>query len=135
MEKNRKIMKYLKVSYITFCAIVFFTSCSVFKTSMTPTELYATLPTLTKSKFLREEEAQNMGCTCLSKNRNYTAPMGLTVKEDLRNGAKGIDEWVSLDKGNAFVVKNYKWMTVAVNTKNGSTATQLYIEFDTYKCR
>ena len=59
----------------------------------------------------------------------------MTVKDDLRNGAKGIDEWVSLDKGNAYVVKNYKWMTVGYDSKNGSTATQLYIEFDTYSCR
>jgi hypothetical protein len=65
----------------------------------------------------------------------YTAPMGLSVKEDLRNGAKGIDEWVSLDKGNAYVVKNYKWMTVGYNSKYSSTATQLYIEFDTYNCK
>jgi len=61
--------------------------------------------------------------------------MGLSVKEDLRNGAKGIDEWVSLDKGNAYVVKNYKWMTVGYNSKYSSTATQLYIEFDTYSCK
>ena len=90
---------------------------------------------MTKSKFLKEEETQKMGCTCLTKNRNYTAPMGLSVKEDLRNGAKGIDEWVSLDKGNAYVIKNYKWMTVGYNSKYSSTATQLYIEFDTYSCK
>ena len=128
-------MKYLKISYITFCTIVLFTSCSVFETSMTPTELYNTLPSMTKSKFLKEEEIQKLGCTCLTKNRNYTAPMGLTVKDDLRNGAKGIDEWVTLDKGNAYFVKNYKWMTVGYDSKNGSTATQLYIEFDSYSCR
>lgn len=134
-QNSRLIMKYFKILYITFCTIVLFISCSVFKTSMTPTELYTTLPTMTKSKFLKEDEIQNLGCTCLTKNRSYTAPMGLTVKDDLRNGAKGIDEWVSLDKGNAYVVKNYKWMTVDYDSKNGSTATQLYIEFDTYSCR
>ena len=90
---------------------------------------------MTKSKFLKEAEIQELGCTCLTKNRNYTAPMGLTVKDDLRNGAKGIDEWVSLDEGNAYIVKNYKWMTVGYDSKNGLTATQLFIEFDTYSCR
>jgi hypothetical protein len=134
--QNRKlIMKFFKIRYTTFCTSVLFISCSVFKTSMTPTELYTTLPTMTKSKFLKEDEIQIFDCTCLKKNRNYTAPMGLTVKNDLRYGAKGIDEWVSLDKGNAYVVKNYKWMTVGYDSKNASTATQLYIEFDTYNCR
>lgn len=128
-------MKYFKILCITFCTIVLGISCSVFKTSMSPSELYNTLPTMTKSKLLKEEEIQKLGCTCLKKNRNYTAPMGFSVKSDLRNAAKGIDEWVSLDKGNSYVVKNYKWMTVGYDSKNGSTATQLYIEFDSYICR
>ncbi len=128
-------MKYLLILYITICSIVIFTSCSVFKTSMTPKEVYNTLPKMTKSKFLKEDEIQKLNCTCLTKNRNYTAPLGLTVKEDLRNGAKGIDEWVTLDKGNAYVVKNYSWMTVGYGSKYGTTATQLYIEFDIYICR
>ena len=61
--------------------------------------------------------------------------MGFTVKDDLKNGAKGIDEWVLLDNGNAYLIKNYKWMTVGYNPNNGSIATQLYIEFDTYSCK
>lgn len=55
--------------------------------------------------------------------------MGLSTKGDLKYAAKGIDEWVKLDGGNAYVLKNYKWVTV---DHNGST--QLTIEFDTMLC-
>ena len=100
---------------------------------MSPSEVNTILPTLTKSKFLSPTEAKNNikngRCKYLIKGRSYTAPIGLTVKDDLKNGAKGIDEWVELDGGNAYVLRNYKWITVG---KNGST--QLYIEFDTMSC-
>ena len=128
-------MKFLYKSLVVISSILLFASCSAFKTSMTPTELYATLPAMTTTKFLQEAEVQKLGCTCLTKNRNYTAPMGLTVKHDLKNAAKGIDEWVQIDKGNAYVLKNYKWITVNYDAKTGSTATQLYVEFDTYSCK
>jgi len=49
--------------------------------------------------------------------------------DDLIYGAKGIDEWVKLDGGNAYVLTNYKWVTVG-----NQGATQLYLEFDTLKC-
>lgn len=128
-------MSYFNKLIVSLLSILLFASCSAFKTSMSPSELYAVLPTLSTTKFLQEADAQKLGCTCLTKNRNYTAPMGLTVKHDLKNAAKGIDEWVQIDKGNAYVVKNYKWVTVGYDMKNGSTATQLYIEFDTYSCK
>ena len=128
-------MKYNKTYSFLLGTIIFLISCSVFKTSMTPTELYDSLPTMTKSKFLKREEIQDTKCICLTKNRSYIAPMGLTVKDDLRNGAKGIDEWVTLDMGNAYFITNYKWMTVGYDSKNGLTATQLLIEFDTYACK
>lgn len=128
-------MNYFKTKYFAVAVLLLITGCEIFKTSMTPAELYNTLPTMTKSKFLKADDIIQLECTCLTKNRNYTAPMGLTVKDDLNNGAKGIDEWVQLDNGNAYLVKNYKWMTVGYDPKNSSTATQLYIEFDTYKCK
>ena len=131
----KNIDKNMNKAVFTICIILFFTACSVFKTSMTPLEFYNTLPTMTKSKFLKEIEVPELDCKCLIKNRNYTAPIGITVKGDLKNGAKGIDEWVLLDNGNAYLIKNYKWMTVGYNPNNGSTATQLYIEFDTYSCK
>ena len=102
---------------------------------MSPTEVHNTLPTYTKTTFLIAAQAQNSNCICLTKNRSYTAPIGMTVKDDLRNGARGIDEWVTLDGGNAYVLKNFQWITVGYNPQNGTSATQLYIEFDTYICK
>jgi hypothetical protein len=117
--------------YITvIVTMLCITSCA---TSMTPMEVNSTLPTLTKSKYISQaqadEKVKNGACKYLVKNRTYVAPMGLSTKEDLKYGAKGIDEWVKLDGGNAYVLKNYKWVTV---DQNGST--QLNIDFDTMIC-
>lgn len=110
--------------------ILLLTSCA---TSMTPMQVNSTLPTLTKAKYISQAQAdenvKNGTCKYLVKNRTYAAPMGLSTKEDLKYGAKGIDEWVKLDGGNAYVLKNYKWVTV---DQNGST--QLTIDFDTMIC-
>jgi len=65
----------------------------------------------------------------LVKGRNYVAPIGLSAKDDLRKGAKGIDEWVNVDGGNAYVLISYKWVTVDLG---GST--QLHVDFDTMLC-
>lgn len=115
---------------VVFITLAMLTSCA---TSMTPMQVNSTLPTLTKSKFISQAQAEEVvksnGCKYLVKGRNYTAPIGLTTRDDLRNGAKGIDEWVKLDGGNAYVLNNYKWVTV---DHNGST--QLHIEFDTMLC-
>lgn len=100
---------------------------------MTPRQVNITLPTLTKSKYFTQTEAdenvKNGFCKYIVKNRSYVAPVGLTTKDDLKNGAKGIDEWVYLDGGNAYVLRNYKWVTV-----DDSGSTQLHIEFDTMLC-
>lgn len=108
-------------------------SCAMFSTSMTPSQVNDTLPNLTKSKFISQAQVEEVlkenGCKYLVKGRMYTAPIGLTVKQDLAYGARGIDEWVELDGGNAYVLTNYKWVTV---DHNG--ATQLHIEFDTMLC-
>lgn len=109
--------------------ILILTSCA---SSMTPIEVKNTLPNLTKSKFIsqsQENVLESKKCKYLVKGRNYVAPIGFTVKDDLKNGAKGIDEWVELDGGNAYVLVNYKWITV---DHNGST--QLHVEFDTLLC-
>jgi len=101
---------------------------------MTPMEVNNTLPTLTTSKFLSkaqvEEDIKANKCKYLVKERDYTAPIGLTVKDDLKNGAKGIDEWVNIDGGNAYVLVSFNWITVSVHPKYGET-TQLHIVFDT----
>lgn len=118
------------VRYLILSLVVLFSSCA---TSMTPTAVANTLPALTKSKFLSQAQAEEAikgkVCKYQFKGRKYSAPMGLSVKEDLKNGAKGIDDWVKLDGGNAYVLTNYNWITV---DQYGST--QLLIEFDTILC-
>jgi len=115
---------------ITILSITLLISCA---TSMTPMQVNNTLPTLTKSKFISQSEADEKvktnGCKYLVRNRTYVAPMGLSTIQDLKHGAIGIDEWVKLDGGNAYVLKNYKWITVDING-----TTQLYIDFDTLLC-
>ncbi len=100
---------------------------------MTPIEVAAKLPTMTKSKYYSqaqgEENVKAGKCKYLVKNRTYVAQMGMTVIDDLRFGAKGIDQWVTMDGGNAYVLKNYSWVTVG-----GHEGTQLHIEFDTMLC-
>jgi len=129
IKLNDNMIKCKKISLI-FVVIALLTSCA---TTMTPTAVYNTLPTLTKSKFISKTQAENLTtsnqCKCLVKGRTYIAPMGLSVKEDLKNGAKGIDEWVTLDGGNAYVLNNYNWVTV-----DHLGSTQLHIEFDTMLC-
>jgi hypothetical protein len=110
--------------------ILILTSCT---TSMSPIEVTSTLSTLTKSKFISQSQSEELTktnkCKYLVQNRSYAAPIGLTKKNDLKNGAKGIDEWVTLDGGNAYILKNYKWVIV-----NDDGSSQLHIEFDTLLC-
>ena len=105
-------------------------SCS---TSMTPIEVSNNLPNLTKSIYIPQNQSSifidTNKCKVLNTGRNYVAPIGISVKDDLRNGAKGIDEWVKLDGGNAYLLKNFRWVTV-----NNNSATQLDLDFDTYSC-
>jgi hypothetical protein len=99
---------------------------------MTPSQVNSTLPTLTKSRFIpraqAEEAVKANGCKYLVKGRTYAVPESHTVKRDLKKGAKGIDEWVKIDGGNAYVLTGYEW----VAGHKGST--QLHVEFDTMLC-
>lgn len=55
-------------------------------------------------------------------------PIGLTVHDDLRNGAEGVDAIVANDGGNAYRIANYAWLPA------GGGATQLVLEFHTLLC-
>ncbi len=55
--------------------------------------------------------------------------MGFSANADLTNGAEGIDEWVQVDGGNAFILSNYEWVEVG---DDGNTQLMLY--FDTLLC-
>jgi len=100
---------------------------------MSPIKLHNTLPNLTESKFIPQSQLESSiakGCKYLVKGRKYTAPIGLTTRGDLKNGARGIDEWVQLDGGNSYVLTNYNWSTV-----DDLGSTQLHVEFDTMLCK
>ena len=100
---------------------------------MTPYEVSIKLPLLTKSKYISHLQAEELLKTgkgkYLVRNRTYVAPMGLTTKDDLINGANGIDEWVKIDGGNAYELKSCNWLPVG-----DKGATQLHLEFDTMIC-
>lgn len=110
--------------------ILLLTSCA---TSMSPVAMTNNLKTMTKAKYMTQAEAQvavsSNECRYLTKGRDYLAPVGFTTKDDLRNGARGIDEWVQLDGGNAYVLTSYKWFTI-----DEYGTTQLHITFDTLLC-
>lgn len=103
------------------------------QSAMTPLKIYSKLASLTKAKPIIEVEAQDHvesgKCRYIKKGRNYRAAVALTPQGDLKRGAKGIDEWVELDKGNSYVLTNYKWVAV------GELGTsQLHLDFDTLYC-
>lgn len=122
-----KMVKILHVIGIALLVV----SCS---TAMSPTKLNATLPKMTKSRFYSRLDARDAvaakECSCLVKGREYVAPIGTTTSSDLRNGAKGIDEWVQLDGGNAYALNSFRWVTV-----DHFGSTQLQLEFDTMLCQ
>lgn len=71
---------------VVIMTLAMLTSCATSMTSMTPMQVNSTLPTLTKSKFISqaqaEEAVRSNGCKYLVKGRNYTAPIGLTTRDD-----------------------------------------------------
>ncbi len=119
---------YLSISF-TFSISFFY--C---QSSYTPTKMYKELPKLTQSKLVLQSEIDSListdKCKYLTRGRSYAAPAGLFAKNDLKNAAKGIDEWVQLDKGNAYILTNYKWISM-----NHSGSTQLNVDFDTLFCK
>jgi hypothetical protein len=100
---------------------------------MTPSQFNEKLPKATSSKFYDRTSASSAisagECRLLVGGRKYTSPIGLTVSDDLRNGALGIDEWVKADGGNAYAVSNFEWISVG-----DQGATQLILYFNTMRC-
>ncbi|MHA7057682.1 hypothetical protein ACWGOQ_0010715 [Aquimarina sp. M1] len=76
--------KLIQLNLITV-VILFLTSCA---TSMSPIEVNNTLPSLTKSKFMSQSEAEEFietsQCKYLTKGRKYVVPIGYTIKGDLK---------------------------------------------------
>ena len=113
---------------LLIASLVFVTGCAM---SMTPKEFMEKFPRATKAGFYTLTDAHDpeMRGTCrvLVKNRSYTAPLGVTVDDDLENGARGVDEWIYSDGGNAFILKDFEWIYVP-------EGTQLIVYFDTMIC-
>jgi len=132
-QYNNNEMKKAIKPVLFIGAFLLLASCAILSTSMTPKQVNEALPKYTKSKFLTKEQAENAietnNCKYLVRGRNYVAPLGLTVINDLKYGARGIDEWVEVDGGNAYVLISYKWVTV-----DHLGSTQLHLEFDTLLC-
>ena len=84
---------------------------------MSPKEFMEKFPHATKAEFYTLTDAHNAEirgtCRVLVKNRSYTAPLGLTVDDDLENGARGVDEWIYSDGGDAFILKDFLITTQA----------------------
>ena len=128
-NKRNKIAQHAK-SLFSLGITILISSCASYTS---PIKFSATLPQFTKSKFIQqaqmEQAIENNGCKYLVKGRNYEAPSGFGNTGDIKNAAKGIDEWVTLDGGNAYVLTNFSWKTV-----NNNGISPLFVEFDTMKC-
>ena len=124
-------MKWSPFGMVLACAVLLVAGCV---TAMTPSQFNERLPKATSATFFDRISAMGAistgQCRLLVDGRKYASPMGLTVSEDLKNGALGIDEWVKADGGNAYSVSNFEWIAVG-----DLGATQLVIHFDTLRCR
>jgi len=113
-----------------FVSVFVIISCA---TSMMPSQFLTKFPNSTSSDFYDRQsasEAISIGkCKLLVEGRKYTSPIGLTVDDDLQNGAAGVDEWVRADGGNAYILNNFEWISVG-----DQGITQLLIYFDTMLC-
>ena len=125
------MQKLILTSGITLVTMLFVTvGCA---TSRTPSQFLDEFPEQTNSDFYDRLSGNtvvsNDKCKLLVKGRKYASPIGFTVNNDMKNGAKGIDEWVQADGGNAYILNSFEWVSV---DDNGST--QLIIYFDTLLC-
>lgn len=117
----------------TGALIVVFAGLTGCATQMSPRQFMEEFPKATKSRFVEQLAVRNLiesgTCKLRIADRKYSSPIGWTVSDDLRGGAKGVDEWVAADGGNAYAIKTYDWVHVG-----DSGATQLVLTFDTLSC-
>lgn len=123
-------MNRAPLGVVVFVSVFVIISCA---TSMTPSQFLEKFPKSTNSGFYDRQSASeaisNGKCKLLVDGRKYTSPIGLTVDDDLQNGAVGVDEWVRADGGNAYILDSFEWISVG-----DRGATQLLIYFDTMLC-
>ena len=100
--------------------------------SMPASQFYAEFPAATQSLHLTGADAgvaiMDGSCIKLYEQR-YTVPIGLTVSDEVRKGAKGVDAIIANDGGNAYRISSYAWVPA------GDGATQLQVDFDTLLCK
>lgn len=100
---------------------------------MSPSQFMAEFPKATKSRLVDQSKLKELvdggACKVRITERKYSSPIGMTVSGDLRGGAKGVDEWVAADGGNAYAIRTYDWVNVGDRGK-----TQLVVTFDTLYC-
>lgn len=65
--------------------------------------------------------------------RYYYSGARLNELEDMKNGAIAVNEWVSLDGGNAFSLESYRWGPAGVSVYGG-ISIELKIESYTISC-
>ncbi len=119
--------KYNLIALISFCIMLI--SCAV---SMPPKEFMSKFPIATNTnlytKLGSNTAVENGTCKKLVLNRSYSADIGYTVDEDLDSAAQGVDQWVTLDGGNAYSLNNFEWVDLI-------DRTQLVVYFDTMSCK
>ena len=122
---------HMKITYLAFLVACFGTlaGCAM---SMPASQFYTEFPAATHSLYLNGADARvaiiDGTCIELGEHR-YAAPIGLTVHDDLRNGAEGVDVIVTNEGGNAYRLASYVWVPM------GDGSTQLQIDFHTLLCK
>ena len=97
---------------------------------MLPGQFYSEFPAETQSQYLTgvatDAAIENGVCVRLDL-RDYDAPMGASLYEDLLFGAEGVDAIVANDGGNAYRITDFEW-------RPRQYGTQLHIVFSTLLC-
>ena len=93
----------MNITYLVFSVACFGTLAGC-ATAMPASQFYTEFPAATHSLYLNGADAlaASIDGTCIKLGEHrYAAPIGLTVRDDLRNGAEGVDAIVSNEGGNA----------------------------------
>ena len=130
----------MKLASLITLSFIFFLGCNRYWFNPpNPIQFISEFNELTNSRMYSKADAKlavaSKKCSYLEL-RDYFSGARLNGLEDMKNGAIGVDEWVSLDGGNAFSLEAYRWVPdgVSVYDGTGGTSTELKIEFYTMSC-
>ena len=108
---------------------------------LSPSQVNNDLPALTKSTYYNavagKEAIASGKCNVLVEDRKFVSP--LRTYFALNDGAMGIDEWVQVDGGNAYILNNFEWTypdggDVERDILPNDPPNQLVVYFDTLLC-